>query len=405
MDSIWLVLGALALGAFLGAGFLLLLYMAERRGARAAQVIAPTIPDGVEQVLDVLESAGIVIDPSNNVLKASPGALALGLVRGSSLVHPELVELAASVRRSGETIADEFTLARGPYGDSTMRLQVLVARLGTRFVLLLAEDRTESYRLDEVRRDFVANISHELKTPIASVSLLAEALDMAADEPDQVRRFAGRLSTEAARLAHITSEVIELSRLQARDALRPDVLVSIDEVVAEAVDQNRIVATAKHVEIGVRASSKAQVYGDRALLVVAVHNLLSNAIAYSPEASRVGIGVKVDGDTVSIAVTDQGIGIQREDLDRVFERFFRVDQARSRNTGGSGLGLSIVKHTVQNHGGDVRVWSTPDRGSTFTIRLPLAEPPAASVPDAAGEPSASKPTSEPRQARAAHPVR
>ncbi|MET4157409.1 ATP-binding protein [Agromyces sp. PvR057] len=404
MDSIWLVLGALALGAFLGAGFLLLLYMAERRGARAAQVIAPTIPDGVEQVLDVLESAGIVLDPSNNVLKASPGALSLGLVRGSALVHPGLLELAASVRRSGETIADEFTLARGPYGDSTMRLRVLVARLGTRFVLLLADDRTESYRLDEVRRDFVANISHELKTPIASVSLLAEALDQAADEPDQVRRFAGRLSTEAARLAHITSEVIELSRLQARDALRPDVLVDIGEVVAEAVDQNRIVATAKRVAIAARTSSKAKVYGDRPLLVVAVHNLLSNAIAYSSEGGRVGVGVKVSGDTVEISVTDQGIGIQHDDLDRVFERFFRVDQARSRNTGGSGLGLSIVKHTVQNHGGDVRVWSTPERGSTFTIRLPLAQPPIPAT-DAAGGPSPAELAAAPQPGRASHPVR
>ncbi|GAA1946677.1 sensor histidine kinase [Agromyces allii] len=403
MDSIWLVLGALALGAFLGAGFLLLLHMAERRGARAAQVIAPTIPDGVEQVLDVLESAGIVLDPSNNVLQASPGALALGLVRGGALVHSELLELAASVRRSGETVADEFTLARGPYGESTMRLRVLVARLGTRFVLLLADDRTESHRLDDVRRDFVANISHELKTPIASVSLLAEALDQAADEPDQVRRFAGRLSTEAARLAHITSEVIELSRLQARDALRPDVLVRLDDVVADAVDQNRIVATAKKVAIAVRASRSAVVYGDRSLLVVAVHNLLSNAIAYSSEGGRVGVGVKVTGDTVEISVTDQGIGIQRDDLDRVFERFFRVDQARSRNTGGSGLGLSIVKHTVQNHGGDVRVWSTPERGSTFTIRLPLAEQPTP-VTDAAGGRASSEPTAAPRSARSAHPV-
>jgi len=404
MDSIWLVLGALALGAFLGAGFLLLLYMAERRGARAAQVIAPTIPDGVEQVLDVLESAGIVLDPSNNVLKASPGALSLGLVRGSALAHSELLELAASVRRSGETIADEFTLARGPYGDSTMRLRVLVARLGTRFVLLLADDRTESFRLDEVRRDFVANISHELKTPIASVSLLAEALDQAADEPDQVRRFAGRLSTEAARLAHITSEVIELSRLQARDALRPDVLVAIKGVVADAVDQNRIVAAAKHVEIAVRASGSAQVYGDRPLLVVAVHNLIANAIAYSSEGGRVGVGVKVADGTVEISVTDQGIGIQRDDLDRVFERFFRVDQARSRNTGGSGLGLSIVKHTVQNHGGDVRVWSTPERGSTFTIRLPLAEPPIQAT-DAAGGPSQADLAAVPPSGRASHPVR
>lgn len=379
MDSTWSVLTALAFGIFLGAAFMIVLHMAERRGSSAAKVVAPTIPDGVDQVLDVLESAGVVLDPSNNVLRASPGALAMGLVRQQSLVHPELLELAASVRRGGEPLVDEVTVARGPFGDSTMRLHVRVARLGTRFVLLLAEDRTEAHRLDEVRRDFVANISHELKTPIASVSLLAEALDQAADEPEQVRRFAGRLSVEAARLAHITSEVIELSRLQARDALRPDRLVRVDRVIAAAVDQNRVVAGGKQVEVAVRASTKAEVYGDQALLIVAVHNLIANAIAYSNPGGRVGVGAKVDGDVVEIAVTDQGIGIEADELERVFERFYRVDQARSRNTGGSGLGLSIVKHTVQNHGGDVRVWSQPGRGSTFMIRLPRAE--AAIEPD------------------------
>jgi two-component system sensor histidine kinase SenX3 len=374
MDSIWLVLTALAFGVFLGAAFMIVLHVAERRGSNAARVVAPTIPDGVDQVLGVLESAGVVLDPSNNVLKASPGALAMGLVRQQSLVHPELLALVASVRRTGTSVAEELTVARGPFGESTLRLRVLVARLGTRFVLVLADDRTEAHRLDEVRRDFVANISHELKTPIASVSLLAEALDQAADEPEQVRRFAGRLTVEATRLAHITSEVIELSRLQARDALRPDVLVSIDEVIAAAVDQNRVVAASKRVDVAVRASTKAQVYGDRALMVVAVHNLVANAIAYSTEGGRVGVGAKVIGDTVEIAVTDRGIGMAADELERVFERFYRIDQARSRNTGGTGLGLSIVKHTVQNHGGDVRVWSRPGHGSTFTIRLPLAEP-------------------------------
>ena len=279
MDSMWLVLTALAFGIFLGAAFMIVLHVAERRGSSAARVVAPTIPDGIDQVLEVLESAGVVLDPSNNVLKASPGALAMGLVRQQQLAHPELVELVGIVRRTGETVAEEIGVARGPFGESTLRLRVRVARLGTRFILLLAEDRTEAHRLDEVRRDFIANISHELKTPIASVSLLAEALDQAADEPEQVRRFAGRLTVEAARLAHITSEVIELSRLQARDALRPDVLVPVDEVIAAAVDQNRVVAAAKQVDLAVKASTKAMVYGDRALMVVAVHNLVSNAIA------------------------------------------------------------------------------------------------------------------------------
>ncbi|MGR0220969.1 sensor histidine kinase [Agromyces sp. ZXT2-6] len=377
MDSTWSVLAALAFGVLIGAGFTVVLHIAERRGQSAARVVAPTIPDGVDQVLDVLDAAGVVLDPSNNVLRASPGALAMGLVRNQMLVHPELLDLVGSVRRTGEPVAAELVLARGPFSDATMQVDVRVARLGTRFVLLLADDRTEAQRLDEVRRDFIANISHELKTPIASVSLLAEALDQAADEPDRVRRFADRLSVESTRLAHITSEVIELSRLQARDALRRDELLDVDRIVAAAVDQNRVVAAAKGIEVRLRAKSKAKIYGDEALMVVAVHNLVANAIAYSSEGGRVGIGVTVDGDAVEIAVADQGIGIAPEEQDRVFERFYRVDQARSRNTGGSGLGLSIVKHAVQNHGGDVRLWSQPGRGSTFTIRLPLAEPPLA----------------------------
>ena len=403
MDSMWLVLTALAFGVFIGAAFMIVLHIAERRGSSAARVVAPTIPDGIDQVLEVLESAGVVLDPSNNVLRASPGALAMGLVRQQALVHPELLDLVARVRRTGETVTQELDVARGPYGEGTIRLRVRVARLGTRFILLLAEDRTEAYRLDEVRRDFVANISHELKTPIASVSLLAEALDQAADEPEQVRRFAGRLTVEASRLAHITSEVIELSRLQARDALRPDVLVRIDDVVAAAVDQNRVVATAKQVEVAVRTSNKAIVYGDRSLMIVAVHNLIANAIAYSNEGGRVGVGAKVVGDTVEIAITDQGIGIEGDDLERVFERFYRVDQARSRNTGGTGLGLSIVKHTVQNHGGDVRVWSTPGRGSTFIIRLPRAEdaPPAGPAPSGSTERPAQEPSARARPATSA----
>ena len=260
MDSTWLVLTALAFGLFLGAAFMIVLHMAERRGASAAKVVAPTIPDGVDQVLDVMESAGVVLDPSNNVLRASPGAVAMGLVRNQQLVHPELLAMVAAVRRTGEpVVGEDFTVSRGPFADSPLRLRVRSARLGTRFVLLLAEDRTESFRLDEVRRDFVANISHELKTPIASVSLLAEALDLAADEPDQVRRFAGRLSVEATRLAHISSEVIELSRIQARGALRTDVLLRVDEIVAAAVEQNRVVATAKGIDVAVKTSSKGEV--------------------------------------------------------------------------------------------------------------------------------------------------
>ena len=372
MDSALLVPLALAFGVVVGAGVTAVLVTSARRGQRAVDVVSTAVPDGVDQVIEALESAGIVLDPSNTVVKASPGAMAFGLVWNQSLVHPELVTIVDRVRRNGEPITQELELARGPFGDANIYLFVRVARLGARYILLLAEVRTESYRLDEVRRDFVANISHELKTPIGAVGLLAEALEAASDEPDQVRRFAKRLTKEADRLARITQEIIELSRLQAADALTKPEVVEIDRVVALAIDQNRVAAESSRVTIVSGGDAGAEVYGDEPLLAVALHNLIANAIQYSPKGSRVGVGVKNSDGIVEIAVTDQGIGIPDEELDRVFERFFRIDPARSRHTGGSGLGLSIVKHVVQNHGGDIRVWSQPGNGSTFTIRLPKA---------------------------------
>ena len=372
MDSTWLVPVSLAFGFLLGAGLVSLMHFAALRGERAHGVMESGVPDGVDAVIDALESAGIVIDASNNVVKASPGALAFGLVWNGSLVHPQLADLVDRVRRTDEAITDEVELARGPFGDANMNLSVRVARLGARYMLLLAEDRTESHRLDAVRRDFIANISHELKTPIGAVGLLAEALQAASKEPDQVRRFAKRLSKEADRLGRITREVIELSRLQAADPLIRAELVDIDEVVALAVDQNRVPADSAGVTIVSGGATGAEVYGDGALLVTALHNLIANAIQYSPDGSRVGVGVSMVDGVVEIAVTDQGAGIPEDELERVFERFFRTDPARSRHTGGSGLGLSIVKHAVQNHGGDVRVWSQVGSGSTFTIRLPQA---------------------------------
>lgn len=372
MDSAWLVPLALAFGLLVGVGGTVTVIAAHRRGQRAVTLVEPGLPDGVVEVIDSLESAGVVLDPSNNVLKASNGALAFGLVWNQHLVHEQLVKLVDQVRRDGIPVTDELSLTRGPFGEAQLRLHVRISRLGSRFVLLLADDRTESYRLDDVRRDFVANVSHELKTPIGAVSLLAEALSSAADEPAEVRRFAKRLSQESERLANITAEIIELSRLQSGDPLAAAERVNVDTVIAQAVDRNRVAAESHRISLVPSGKIKAEVFGDEQLLVTAVHNLISNAIQYSPDGSRVGIGVSVEAGVVEISVTDQGVGIPDDERDRVFERFFRVDAARSRNTGGSGLGLSIVKHVIQNHGGDVRVWSQTGRGSTFTIRLPEA---------------------------------
>jgi two-component system sensor histidine kinase SenX3 len=373
MDPATLVPLAFVVGALIGAGIVIAVVAAARRGRDAAEVANPAVPDGVDQVLDTLESAGVVIDPSNTVVKASPGALAFGLVWNRALVHPELIAMVDKVRRTGDPITQEVHLARGPIGEANIYLWVRIARLGARYILLIAEDRTEGYRLEEVRRDFVANISHELKTPIGAVGLLAEALVSASDEPEQVKRFAKRLTKESERLTKITQEIIQLSRLQAADALTKPSLISVEDVVALAIDQNRVAADLHGIRL-VSGGDKASVYGDEALLVVALHNLVANAIQYSPDNSRIGVGVTDTDGIVEIAVTDQGVGIPDDEKDRVFERFYRSDPARSRNTGGSGLGLAIVKHVAQNHGGDVRVWSQPGKGSTFTLRLPEASP-------------------------------
>lgn len=376
MDSALLVPLALALGAVIGGAAVAVVVAAARRGRIAAEVAATTVPDGVDQVVEALESAGVVLDPSNTVVKASPGAVSLGLVWHRTLVHGRLVALVERVRRTGEPITEEVELSRGPLGDAALHLSVRVARLGSRFVLLLAADHTESHRLDAVRRDFVANISHELKTPIGAIGLLSEALGHAADDPVQVRRFADQLHKEAERLGSLTQEIIELSRLQAKDALSHPEMIEVDAVIAAALDQNRVLADAHRITLASGGERGHRVWGDEAMLITAVHNLIANAVQYSPSPSRVGVGVIATDDIIEIAVTDQGIGIPEDELDRVFERFFRVDQARSRTTGGTGLGLSIVKHVVQNHGGDVRVWSQHGRGSTFTIRLPRVDQPA-----------------------------
>lgn len=373
MPSGWLVLVGVAFGLLLGIGVTWGLIVAHRRGRSAVAVATPTVPDGVDEVIDTLESAGVVLDPSNNVVKASTAAIAMGLVWNQTLVSSELAPLVDYVRRSGEMLSQELVLARGPFGAADLHVLVRVARLGTRYVLLLAEDRTEAHRLDEVRRDFLANVSHELKTPIGAVSLLAEAITAVADEPGEVRRFAGRLTAEADRLGKLTQEIIELSRLQAGDVIRNSRPVSVAGAVAKAVDRTGVEAAARriHVVVG-EVPDAAVVVGDGDLLATAIHNLVANAIRYSPDGSRVGVGTAVVDGLVEISVTDQGAGIPEADRERVFERFYRVDAARSRGTGGTGLGLAIVKHIVQNHGGEVRLWSQLGKGSTFTIRLPLA---------------------------------
>ena len=372
MDSAWLVPAALAVGAVIGAAIVLTIAVAERNGRRAAALASPILPAGIDQIIEVLDRPAVLVDPSSTTVSMSPSAQGSGLFAGATL-RQEIIDLAREVRSTGELVERDVVLTKGGRRDPARHFRVRAALIGSRWVLIIAEDRTESIRLEEVRRDFVANVSHELKTPIGAVGLLAEAIEMASDEPDQVRRFTSRLTTEAQRLAHLTQEIIDLSRIQGADPVSQVDLVSIDAIVGAAIDRVRVPAEAKEIEVVAGGTKKLVVTGSETMLVTAVLNLVSNAVQYSPERSRVGIGVTKRDGMAEIAVTDQGVGIAEDEQERVFERFFRSDPARSRNTGGTGLGLAIVKHVVHNHGGEVRLWSQPGRGSTFTIMLPLAD--------------------------------
>ena len=332
----------------------------------------PPLPAGVADVLVVLRSSGIVVDSADEVINNSPAAVAYGLVRGTELVHEELRHLARQVRRDGVIREARLDLPRGPLGQGHTVMHARVAPLGASHVLLLVEDHTQAARVEEVRRDFIANVSHELKTPVGGLALLAEAVLDARDDPEAVERFASRMQVESARLAQLVKEIVDLSRLQVADTLHQPRLVDVTAAVHEAIDHTRVGADAKRIELAESCEPDLKVYGDEDLLVTAVRNLIGNAIAYSEPGTRVAVGGRLKGDFVEVTVADQGHGIAPADQERIFERFYRVDDARSRATGGTGLGLSIVKHVVANHGGEVSVWSEQGRGSTFTVRLPAA---------------------------------
>ena len=378
MDALVTGLAAV-IGVLVGAAAVLAFRVSERQQqlpGPADASPAPTLPPGAADVLALLRSSTVVLDAEDRVVRASPAAYAFGLVREQRLLSEELLEMVRQVRRHGEIRERELELPRGPIGSSTLAVQARVAPLGSALVLVLVEDRTEARRVDAVRRDFVANVSHELKTPVGAVSLLAEALADAADDPEAVRRFAGRMQHESERLTRLVQDVIELSRLQGHDPLEAPVLVAVDDVVAESVDRSRLTAEARGISLVCGGVRGLKVMGDSRQLVTALGNLVDNAVRYGPERSRVAVSVAeaLDpaGRVAEISVTDEGPGIPEAERERIFERFYRVDAARSRETGGTGLGLSIVKHVAAGHGGEATVWSAEGTGSTFTLRLPVA---------------------------------
>ncbi len=367
---------AALLGLVLGAGLgALAVWLGVRRAsARAASELIAR--QQLTEILAPLAAGVLVVTAADTVLAASSFAKACGLARGSSIGPAAVVELLAEARRSGRPVERDLRLPAGPSSPS-VQLGVKVVPLSNGAAVVVGEDRSADLRFSETRRDFVANITHELKTPIGAITLLAEAADAAADEPDAVHTFLAKLSKEARRLNELVSQIIALSRLQAQNPLLAAHEVDVKALLEASVARCREIADAGGIHLSVNVPPGLQVVGDGEELETAVTNLVQNAVAYSEPGARVAVTGQTSDGHVDIRVTDNGIGISEADQKRIFERFYRVDAGRSRASGGTGLGLSIVKHVAQAHGGEVSVWSRLGQGSTFTLRLPASREGAA----------------------------
>jgi len=324
------------------------------------------------KVLTELGQDALLVAPGEVVRFATEGIETLNILRENRITSPELVALIRVVRRTQQTHTGNIEVPRGPIGEGMRELTIRAIYLSEiENIVVLISDESEASRVHEVRRDFVANISHELKTPIGALSLLSEAVLSASDDPASVVKFATRMQLEAKRLTDLVQGIINLSRLQDSDPLQIATEHLIADLVNEAVDLVKTTSDAKGIQVTVNEIPAVVVLGDGEQLIMAIHNLLENAINYSPQNTNVSVSTSLADEIVEIIVTDQGIGIAEGELERIFERFYRVDPARSRETGGTGLGLSIVKHVASKHGGEVRVWSSPKVGSSFAIRLPI----------------------------------
>ena len=366
-----------AVAGLIGAGLALLgclfawLIHRGREGLRQieAQRAGARVSAELRQVLGLMQTGALLVGPHDEILVVNEPGETMGLVRGTRVGFTELLDVVRAVRTSGIPYDGVVVRQRQP-GAEALELTVRVSPMEDEDVLIFAVDESAAKRVDAVRRDFVANISHELKTPIGAISVLSEAVEVAKDDPEAVERFALRLQRETARLAELTNQIIDLSRLQTENPMLEHHDVDLSEVIDEAVSRSRERAAQREVSVIVARTTEVRVLGDRWQLADAVANLVQNAISYSDERARVTISLALDGDVAEVKVSDNGIGIRPEDQDRIFERFFRVDYGRSRESGGTGLGLSIVRHIAVSHGGDIRVWSRPGQGSTFTLSLP-----------------------------------
>ncbi len=370
------VLALLALGVGIGVGTRLAPRVAERQQRAAAELAGITIAQMLERIVALTPLGTAVVDSHRDVVYLNDRAKEFGLVRDRQLDDEAWQAAQQALATGSDAEFDLLPKKRAAAGGSQLSVHGqarLLSQEDRRFAVVFVYDQSEYARMEASRRDFVANVSHELKTPVGAMSVLAEALLASADDPDTVRRFSEKVLVEANRLGHMVGELIELSRLQGAERLPDMSAVDVDAIVAEAISRHKVAADNADIEVRTDTPCGFKVLGNQSLLVTALANLVSNAIAYSPRGSLVSVSCRRRGDNVEVAVTDRGIGIARKDQERVFERFFRGDKARSRATGGSGLGLAIVKHVAANHNGSIGLWSQPGTGSTFTLAIPACQ--------------------------------
>ena len=365
-----IILGML-LGALLGGTTVYFLVKPKSQPEQQS----PTSNSSRNLILKLIQSLPdivIWVDGDNKIKYASEVALNLNIAREDKIQIDALETLISMARKIDEPLIKKVK-AKRPLGIAKLNLDTWVMRLERGEVLLWAQNNSVVSRVETMRRDFVANISHELKTPVGALSLLAEAIEESGKDSESIQKFAKRIGPETKRLTNVIRDIIDLSQVQSDDPLASANPVEVDRVINDAVDAVQLLADLNNVEIAQVNEPDVKIVGDEYQLVMAIRNLLTNAITFSPASSRITVGAKLKDGVVEITVSDQGIGISLENQSRIFERFYRVDPARSRSTGGTGLGLAIVKHVCENHGGEVSVWSVPGQGSTFTMKFPQME--------------------------------
>lgn len=342
------------------------------RGSQSdATDVAPGLSPDALELLNRLPGEWVITSHQGRVYRASTRFASMGLVDGGDVTAARFLEMTQATLADGMARTADLAIGGVDVGAPPGTVRVRTSRLDADHVLSLVDDISAATRVDAMRRDFIANVSHELKTPVGALVLLADAVQSASDDPKALRKFTARMQVEAARLSALITDLTDLSRLQASNSMDEARMVSVKSIVAEAVDAVHLAAQDKRIDVVRELPARLKAFVDEEQATVALRNLLTNAIRYSPPHTKVTVSARENEGYVEIAVADQGIGIEKAQQVRIFERFHRVDPARSRQTGGTGLGLAIVKHVCLAHGGEVTVQSEVGRGSTFTLRFPL----------------------------------